>query len=252
MKKKSTSTRSRSYDVGLLKAFGSHSKKIRVQKGLSIDRLAKESDRLSPSVIHRLENGTGAVTLNAVFKYADALNIDITELFNFPHAQRTASAPWLSHDDPSIQTEAFKTLLPAYTIKAAAGKFGDGRNIEPEGWVKVRTDRKLNRNMFIVQAIGKSMQPKINDGDYLVFEANPAGSRQNKIVLVQYRGPADPETGGSFTVKQYHSAKSFDPDGGWQHQQIELRSLNPDYESIMIPKDHADDFKVVAEFLFKL
>ncbi|MFR8553974.1 MAG: S24 family peptidase [Bacteroides cellulosilyticus] len=40
---------------------------------------------------------------------------------------------------------------------------------------------KLNRNMYVVQAVGHSMEPTIHDGDYCVFRSNPAGSRQGKI-----------------------------------------------------------------------
>ena len=41
----------------------------------------------------------------------------------------------------------------------------------------------------------------------MVFRAKPAGTRQGRIVLVQYRGEADPDTGGSYTVKRYSSEK---------------------------------------------
>ena len=93
------------------------------------------------------------------------------------------------------------------------------------------------------------MEPVIHDGDSVVFRRDPIGTRQGKIVLAQYRGPADPETGGSFTVKKYSSEKRSDREAGWQHSNIVLSPLNRDFRSIVVPAARADDFKIVAEFI---
>ena len=42
----------------------------------------------------------------------------------------------ISLEDERVKREAFKTLLPLYTLKAAAGYFGNGEAVEPEGWVE--------------------------------------------------------------------------------------------------------------------
>ena len=55
--------------------------------------------------------------------------------------------------------------------------------------------------MVVVRANGRSMEPEIHDGDFLVFRTNPQGWRHGLVVLAQYHGTADPETGGAFTVK---------------------------------------------------
>jgi SOS-response transcriptional repressor LexA len=64
----------------------------------------------------------------------------------------------------------------------------------------------------------------------LVFRSNPVGSRQGRIVLAQYRGPADPDT-------------------EWRHAKVVLSPLNPDYKPIVIPPESADDFRIIAEFI---
>ena len=64
---------------------------------------------------------------------------------------------------------------------------------------------KPDHNMFAAQVAGRSMEPRLQDGDYCIFRANPGGSRQNKLVLVQHSSIADPDTGGSYTVKKYTS-----------------------------------------------
>lgn len=152
-------------------------------------------------------------------------------------------------DQARIKREAFKTLLPVYSLKAAAGYFGQGQAVEPEGWVEADSLGQLDETMFVARAIGRSMEPRIHDGDYLIFRANPTGTRQGRIVLAQYRGAADPETGGAYTVKRYSSEKVAADEGGWRHTKIVLSPLNPEFTPIaLLPKD-AEDFRIVAEFI---
>ena len=140
-------------------------------------------------------------------------------------------------------------FLPLYSIKAACGYFGEGEDVSEQGWIRVEGVGKLNRNMFVVQASGHSMEPKINDGDFCVFRVNPAGSRQGKIVLVQHHDYYDPDYSGSFSIKEYSSTKSYDKFGNWQHETIELLPLNHDYNPIIIKSDEAEDFRVIGEFI---
>ena len=126
---------------------------------------------------------------------------------------------WISLEDERVKREAFKTLLPLYTLQAAAGYFGNAEAVEPEGWVEADGVGRIDERMFACRAIGRSMEPSIRDGDYIVFRAKPAGTRQGKIVLAQYRGPADPDTGGAFTVKRYSSEKVIQ---SWQEHDGEV------------------------------
>ena len=93
------------------------------------------------------------------------------------------------------------------------------------------------------------MEPRLHDGDYAVFRARPAGSRQGKIVLAQYRGIADPDTGGTYTVKKYSSEKQQTVDGTWRHSRVILSPFNPEYQPIVIPEADRDDFVIVAELV---
>ena len=152
-------------------------------------------------------------------------------------------------DDKRIEHEAFKTLLPLYSLKAAAGYFGSGQAVEAEGWVEATDVGRLDDRMFVARAVGRSMEPRIRDGDYCVFRARLEGSRQGKIVLVQYRGPADPETGGSYTVKRYSSRVVVDREGSWRHAEITLSPLNPDFTPITLTPESEGDVQVVAEWV---
>jgi len=142
----------------------------------------------------------------------------------------------------------FIDFLPYYSLKAACGAFGEFQVVEELGWVKVEGLGKLSRGMFIVKAVGKSMEPLISDGSLCVFKANVAGSRSNKIVLVQHNDHFDSENGGCFSIKKYTSEKVYDQETGeWLHEQIILKPLNTDYKTIVLDKD--DGYMVVGEFM---
>ena len=165
------------------------------------------------------------------------------------HAPPERQLKIVPFEEARRKAQMFKTLLPLYGLRAAAGYFGDGEAVEPEGWIEADGVGRLDERMFVCRAVGRSMEPTIRDGDYLVFRAKPEGTRQGKIVLVQYRGPADPDTGGAFAVKRYRSKKKRSRDGGWRHASVTLSPTNPDYESVVFTEDDANDVKVVAEFV---
>ncbi len=144
--------------------------------------------------------------------------------------------------------------LPFYPLKIAAGGFLAGDAPEPEGWVNAAKhgfSKRLTKGMFVTQVVGESMMPTINNGAYCVFRSPVEGSRQGRVVLVQKRNMADPETGGSYTVKRYRSTKSTGEDT-WQHESIDLVPDNPDHERFPIlrfsPIDETD-LQVIAEFI---
>jgi len=158
----------------------------------------------------------------------------------------------ISLDDARVEKEKFKTLLPLYSLKAAAGYFGEGEAVEPEAWIDASSIGRLDEQMFIARAVGRSMEPRIHDGDYCVFRAKPTGTRNGKIVLVQYRGSADPETGGSFTIKRYRSQKTINQDSEWSHNQISLEPLNSDYGPIVLNPESEGDVRLIAEYIISL
>lgn len=109
--------------------------------------------------------------------------------------------------------------------------------------------------LFIAQVVGESMNRRIPNGSWCLFRANPAGTREGKVVVVQHRSIADPDTGGRYTVKLYSSEKVEAEDGGWRHERITLRpdSDRPGFEPIEISlRDSDEEFAVVAEMLMVL
>jgi len=157
------------------------------------------------------------------------------------------------------EDEQYVTCVPLVPLQAAAGSFGDSRYFE-EGdwdWVEVETGHRLHPGIFVARVEGRSMEPRIPDGSYCLFDASESGTvggtRQGKIVLVQLRDEVDPETGERYTVKQYESKKVESEEDVWRHISIALKPLNPEYESIeLICEDEGSDdgpFRVIAELI---
>lgn len=65
-------------------APGEHCRKLRTKAGYSVNRMTKEGEQLSPDVINRLENGTGAITVLSLARYADILGVHPKKLLDFP------------------------------------------------------------------------------------------------------------------------------------------------------------------------
>jgi SOS-response transcriptional repressor LexA len=138
----------------------------------------------------------------------------------------------------------FATHLPVYSLRAAAGKFGQDMEAEAEEWVAAPAGLRLTPDMFVVHVTGHSMEPAIPDGSRAVFRYQPVGSRQGKRVLVWRRGAS--EGGGEFTVKVYESRKRITEEG-WEHTQILLKPLNPEYDVLEL--DESGQYQILGELV---
>ena len=141
--------------------------------------------------------------------------------------------------------------VPIYPLEAAAGGFSEAQNIEEYQWVKLPEYIKASKDMFVVRVVGESMNRKIPNGSWCLFKANPAGTRNGKIVLVQHREIEDPDHGGSYTVKLYESVK-FQEDA-LVNQQITLKphTTSYGYQPIIL-EGAGEDLLVAGEFLMVL
>jgi uncharacterized protein len=152
---------------------------------------------------------------------------------------------------PASDAIPFETALPVIPLKLAAGRFSGTQIDDPDAveWA-VPDGVAIGPGMFIAQVVGESMNRRIPNGSWCVFRANPAGTRQNKIVLAQHRDIADPETGGSFTVKVYSSEKA-DAGGDWEHLSITLspNSTDPEFKPIVVRPSEEKPVTVIAELI---
>ena len=148
--------------------------------------------------------------------------------------------------------------VPFVEMAAAAGAFAEspvrqGTPIEAQTWVVLPEAFNARADYFVMRVVGESMNKRIPNGSLCLFRANPGGTREGKIVLVQHRDIQDPDTGSSLTVKRYHSEKALAEDGeSWRHQRIVLgcQTSAPGYEDIVLSDgDEVSDLRVLGEFI---
>lgn len=146
--------------------------------------------------------------------------------------------------------------VPVVSLKFAAGAFSDPQAMEDGAteWVELPEWVKPQPGLFVAQVVGESMNKRIPNGAWCLFRANPQGTRNGKIVVVQHCSISDPETGGSYTIKRYRSEKVVDADGGWRHERIELvpESDRREFTPLIMRTDGEGDFVVAAELLMLL
>jgi phage repressor protein C with HTH and peptisase S24 domain len=144
----------------------------------------------------------------------------------------------------TVEVKPFRTHLPLYSFKAAAGSLGEEMLSQVEDWVPAPEGMRLTEDLFVGHVVGRSMEPRIPDGSLNLFRLHPQGSRQGKILLVERFGALD-ET-ARYTVKRYTSKKVATGDDQWEHEQIRLEPLNPEFEAW---DAEPEGFAVVAEWL---
>lgn len=242
--------RKRYKNEAFLKALGESCRRLRKQKGYSIDRLAKESEQLSPASIDRLERGSGDSQILVLLRYAQAINVSLLDLFSFVKNNANIAK------DPRIvpyEEGSRKPLghVPVYPLSIAAGKFADSSEVieNPNGWVDAGI-RGNTQDYFASYVYGESMQSKIQDGDLCLFKKYTGGTRQGRIFLIRAQGLKSNDTGESFVVKKYsrqtpsrQAAKEDTP------AVIHLISENPRFSPIVLVGLQDEDVQTIAEFI---
>ncbi len=155
------------------------------------------------------------------------------------------------------ERDAGVVAAPVIDLRFAAGAFSEAQALDDgrDEWVALPDWVRPQPGLFVAQVVGESMNRRIPNGAWCLFRANPTGTRQGKVVVVQHRSIADPETGGRYTVKLYASEKVPDEDGGWRHERIRLQpdSDRPEFRTIeLLVRDGDDGLAVVAEMLVVL
>jgi len=150
----------------------------------------------------------------------------------------------LYHKHVESNVLPFRTHLPRYSLRAAAGKFLDNAEITEQEWVETPADLRLTPDMFVAEIAGHSMEPLIPDGSLCVFHYGVVGSRSGRLVLVEDLGSPGNDR---YAVKRYQSEKKVTGDS-WRHGRIRLESLNPDYPSWDL-EEKEERYRIIAEFV---
>jgi SOS-response transcriptional repressor LexA len=219
------------------KDFSSITDDTEVLEALESDLRAKLAEQGAQALLGSLEDSASNVVL---LSERQSLAVDAFT--------RALDQLYAEHVEP-VAVTPFRTHLPLYSLRAAAGRLGEEMEVAPEDWVPAPEGMRLADDLFVAHVVGKSMEPRIPDGSLNLFRLHPAGSRQGKILLIQRFGVTD-ET-AQFTVKRYTSTKRVTGwgewgDVQWTHEQIRLEPLNPAFEPWNV---EPEDFAVVAEWL---
>jgi uncharacterized protein len=144
----------------------------------------------------------------------------------------------------------FENAIPLYDLHAAAGGFSEQQNVEDYQWVAPPKGITASEELFACTVTGNSMNRIIPDGSICLFKKDTGGSRDGQIVLVEHHEIEDPDHGGTYIVKEYHSHKEI-IDGIPQNESIRLlpHSFDARYLDIVLSDVDAEGFKVVGVFV---
>ncbi|WP_203300867.1 DNA/RNA helicase domain-containing protein [Marinobacter sediminum] len=145
----------------------------------------------------------------------------------------------------------YEGFVPLYDLQAAAGEFSELQfPVADFEWVKLPEHFATRPGQFVAQVVGESMNKRIPNGAWCLFSANPGGTRNGKIVLVQHRAIEDPDNGSCLTVKLYRSEKTMSGDELVNEKVILMPVTSAHgYRDIVIEDDDLHDLRVVGEFV---
>ena len=204
-------------------------KQRRIELGLSQGELAERMGYSSRSSINKIENGR-AVSQKIIAKLATALNVSIPYLMGWEEEEEK---PKREHGNlfPPERLQIHLNTVPVYDpISCGTGKWVDEQPIDYLGVPDTMISKACH--YFANPAYGDSMEPRILDGDYIVFEQTES---------------IDPGCIGAFSLNGEYFCKRFKklPDGSmW------LFSENPRYDPIPIQRD--DDFRVLGKYRMRM
>ncbi len=211
-----------------------------------MDLLAKEEDlEVLAALADDLAGKAGEMGAEKLFEYLEAtlsgtLLVTDREPALVEDFGRAVERLYRQHVQSSVMP--FKTHLPRYSLRAAAGKFLDNEEIVEEGWVEAPAQMQhLYPDMFVAEIVGHSMEPRIPDGSLCIFRAGVVGSKGGRLVLAEDREAS------AYAVKRYESEKA-PTEEGWKHARIRLVSLNPGYPSWDLEPDE-EKYRIIAEFV---
>ena len=204
-----------------------------VLEALEEDIRRKVSETGAEAYLRSLEDSLSnalRVGERQIVEKVDAFSRVLDRLYD-EHVEKLAVAP-------------FRTHVPLYSLRAAAGNLGEEMQSEAEDWVRAPEGMRLDPYLFVAHVVGNSMEPRIPDGSLNLFRFHPAGSRQNKFLLIERFGVLDESA--RYTVKKYTSRKVSTGEDQWHHEQIRLEPLNPEHKAWDV---EPEGFAVVAEWI---
>ena len=211
----------------------------------NIDDLKAYIINIYKTVLYRGIKGVYIYACNKNLKQYLEKHININEEINLI-AEPQSNSPRII---PFESVKPFVNAVPIYNIKVAATNFTDPQFYEDFSWAELPMQVSPKKGFFIAQVIGESMNKRIPNGSYCLFEEYMAGSRNGEIVLAECTNIQDGDYGSGYTIKEYSSIKNFSEDS-FRHESIVLKPLSYDdsFENIVLFEDEIINFRVRGIF----
>jgi transcriptional regulator with XRE-family HTH domain len=222
---------------------------LRSSLGLTQEQLA---DRLGIAVknLQRIESGQN-LTLRSVERISMALGLEVIELFAAPlprpRVRRSAGSAiegLTSTAAVLIENgeDAPPNAVPVTTLRAAAGRLGEAREVEALAWA-VLPGRRPPQGSFLARIVGRSMEPRLPDGAWALFRAPALPPLRGRVVLLA-RG-VDDRQHEAFLLKKIASSRA----GSKESLLVTLASFNPAFPPVEVVVREERDLRAVADFV---
>lgn len=230
-------------------SFNKTSGKIEVRKENYFDKNGKQSIKDQTELHQFILNIYKTIMLRSIRgTYIYVCNPELREYFKKHITSFISSGQKLSV--LKYQSEKFENSIPLFSLKVAAGEFGVTQNPEELNWVPLPNDIKYSDDLFTCRVVGESMNKIIPNNSICLFRKYSGGSRSGLIILAECTDLQDPDSGSSYTVKQYESLKKENESDEWSHQRIILNpvSSKSEYEPIILDDDEIKRFRTIGIF----
>lgn len=205
--------------------------------------------------LQRIEAGQN-LTLRSIERIARALGIEAIDLFARPvrrpvgrgRKKRRSAASRLEGLAETeavvlgLEAEPPPNAIPVTTLRAAAGRLREAREVEALAWALL-PGRRPPAGSFLARVVGRSMEPRLPDGSWALFRAPAQQPLEGKVALVA-RGVDDRQE-EAFLLKKVAEIRP----GPDEASTVTLTSYNPAYPPIEIEIREERDLRAVADLV---
>ncbi|WP_075780055.1 LexA family transcriptional regulator [Marinitoga sp. 1137] len=203
--------------------IGKRLKMIRKNKGITIEKLAQMVG-VSHSTISRIESGQEPRAINLA-KIAEALEVSLDYLMGLRTLEDVKDAEKVTIEDMQFNLKKIPIL----------GEISAGNGIDPiENIIDVIYIPEKRNVDFALMVRGDSMLPKFKPGDLALVVKTPV-LENGEIGIIAINSD-------QAVIKKYYN----------YGDKIQLVSLNPEYEPIIISGEEMDDIHIFGKVVGKI
>ena len=202
--------------------FGDRINKIRVEKGMTQDELAKAVGYKTRSAIAKIESGERDAPQTVIVALAKALGVTPSYLMGWE------DEPAPQKPNGRLLDQSHIYMIPVYeTVSAGFGAYADDHVTRYEP-VYLSNEREAKETLAITVK-GDSMYPKIEEGDLVIVHQQ--NYFENGDIVVAILTGADE----GFVKRAFQNS-----------DKLSLESINPTYPPMVFSGDKLEDVKIMG------